>query len=108
MSGLTNIVGGEVKGIQVGGLVNNARNHVQELQLSGITNICLDSVKGVQTSGLFNLSKGTSDSVQITGFTNLSYNLNGSQICAGINYAKDVTGIQVSLLNLAKNVTLPN
>lgn len=121
LSGIGNISTGELQGVQTSGFFNIANGKSSGASIAGFVNIANGESKGAQISGFLNYAKGTSDGVQITGFTNLnkgnvrglqlsgftnlSYNLNGSQICGGINYAKDVTGIQISLLNLAKNVT---
>lgn len=89
-SGLTNIVLGNVYGVQFTGGINLDKGALLGLQVSGIGNIVYKYSFGVQLSGLFNVSEVSFSGVQIAGLS---------------NYTKgEMTGIQLGLLNQAGNI----
>ncbi|GAA4794155.1 hypothetical protein GCM10023231_23140 [Olivibacter ginsenosidimutans] len=116
-----NLIGGYtagVNGVEVAGIFNMDRYHVQYVQaagainvvgsnlsgvqLAGIYNKVLDSLKGVQAAGLFNLVKQEAKGVQLAGFANSAHELKGLQIAGGLNRTKNNHhGVQFGIVNIA-------
>ncbi|TDQ12059.1 STN and carboxypeptidase regulatory-like domain-containing protein [Pedobacter metabolipauper] len=117
-AGLFNTVGGSVEGVQGAGLVNDVRtnmegiqmaglfNHViknaKGIQLAGLGNVVSDSLTGIQVAGLGNITSKATDGIQIAGLGNItSKSLNGMQIAGLVNYATDMNGVQIGLINIS-------
>lgn len=102
-SGFANINTGNVRGTQLGGFMNLAKN-AEGFQGAGFVNLA-KSVKGVQVAGFGNNAKDAN--VQAAGFYNIAENVN-TQIGGFINIAKDVKGVQLSgFINIADSCDFP-
>ncbi|HTP60231.1 MAG TPA: hypothetical protein VMM82_15015, partial [Spirochaetia bacterium] len=102
--GLVNVSGGETKFVQVAGLGNFAVGNVIGVQAAGLANISQRDVYGVQVAGIFNWSKVEVNGAQISGIGNWSPLVRGPQISV-VNIAGDVSGAQVGVVNIASHVT---
>ncbi|WP_306349759.1 hypothetical protein [Flavobacterium sp. '19STA2R22 D10 B1'] len=117
IAGVFNTVGGSVKGVQLAGIYNNVFGDLKGIQMSGIHNSVKGSQIGIQVSGLYNNVRKDSKGIQIAGIHNtvngsqnglqiaFGYNtgngkVRGAQIAGLFNYAKDLHGIQVGLVNI--------
>lgn len=116
MAGLFNTVGGSVKGVQLAGIYNNVFGDLNGLQMSGIHNsvkgsqiglqisgiynhVQLDA-KGIQIAAIYNNVNGSQNGLQISGIYNAGHQqVRGMQI-AGLNYAKELDGLQIGLINI--------
>jgi hypothetical protein len=103
-AGLVNVAGGETKFFQVAGLGNMAVGNVIGVQAAGLANISQRNVYGVQVAGLFNWSKVEVNGAQIAGAGNWSPLVRGPQISV-VNIAGDVSGAQVGVVNIASHVS---
>lgn len=126
-SGLTNMVLGDVYGMQASGGLNINRGCMLGFQVAGIANVVNKYALGVQFSGLLNIVKTSFGGVQLAGFSNyISGEMGGCQISifnlAGgihgevtgkrmipqgmqiglINISEQMNGIQVGLINYAQ------
>lgn len=118
VAGLFNGVGGSVDGVQVAGALNDVRtntkgvqvagllNHVKEkaegVQVAGAVNVVSKDMKGIQIAGLGNLTSKNLNGMQIAGFGNItSQKMKGTQIAGFFNYAKEMDGLQIGIVNIA-------
>jgi len=122
MSGLQITGGGNVglnsmEGLMISGLFNAAKGDASGLFITGGGNIATDDMEGLMISSLFNVSSEYSSGLMITGGLNYSRYQEGLMISGGanitqemegmqfgglINYATNATGVQVGLINIAK------
>lgn len=122
MSGIQVTGGGNVglesmEGLMVSGLFNAAKGDASGLFVTGGGNIATDDMEGLMISGLFNVSSEYSSGLMISGGLNYSRYQEGLMISAGanitqemegmqfggiFNYATTATGVQVGLINIAK------
>ena len=116
MAGLFNTVGGSVKGVQLAGIYNNVFGDLNGLQMSGIHNSVKGSQIGLQISGIYNHVQLDAKGIQIaTIYNNVNGSQNGLQISgiynaghqkvrgmqiAALNYAKELDGVQIGLVNM--------
>lgn len=99
ISGLTNIGGDNISGVMLSGFMNVTGNMASGLQLSGAANITGQAFNGVMTSGLLNVVGEHMNGLQMAGLANITGNkLNGVQVGA-FNYATNVRGLQIGLVN---------
>lgn len=99
ISGLTNIGGDNNSGVMLSGFMNVTGNMASGLQLSGAANITGQAFNGVMTSGLLNVVGEHMNGLQMAGLANITGNkLNGVQVGA-FNYATNVRGLQIGLVN---------
>ena len=118
VAGLFNGVGGSVDGVQVAGLLNDVRtnvkgvqvagflNHVKEkaegFQIAGFGNVVSKEMKGIQIAGFGNLTSKNLNGMQIAGFGNMtSQRMKGTQIAGFFNYAKEMDGLQIGIVNIS-------
>lgn len=93
-----------LKGVQLNAISNYAYN-ARGLQLSGFSNISSSPMKGLQLSGVTNISMGVEKGVQLSGIHNISSGyMRGVQLGAS-NYAEELNGAQIGLLNTAQKHT---
>lgn len=99
ISGLTSIGGDNTTGMMVSGFMNVTGETASGLQLSGLANITGENLSGMMASGFLNVTGRNMNGIQIAGIANISANsLSGMQI--GLcNYATQVHGIQLGLIN---------
>lgn len=99
ITGLTNIGGDNNSGVMLSGFMNVTGNMASGLQLSGAANITGQAFNGVMTSGLLNVVGEHMNGLQMAGLANITGNkLNGVQVGA-FNYATNVRGLQIGLVN---------
>lgn len=99
ITGLTNIGGDNNSGVMLSGFMNVTGNMASGLQLSGAANITGQAFNGVMTSGLLNVVGEHMNGLQMAGLANITGNkLNGVQMGA-FNYATNVRGLQIGLVN---------
>lgn len=98
-AGLLNVDAKKVKGIQIAGISNIAVN-AQGLQLAALTNVTTDTLKGLQIAGAVNIGVHALKAFQFSSITNIvQQEMEGVQV--GIaNYAGDLKGAQIGVLNL--------
>jgi len=118
IAGLANLVGGSVRGFQAGGLinsvldsligfqaagiVNDVRSGTEGWQVAGIFNHVRRDLNGMQVAGIGNLVSGNTRGVQIAGIGNVAAKeVKGIQIGGIFNFAKEMKGIQIGLINVA-------
>jgi hypothetical protein len=89
--GIGNVVGNQVKGVQVAGIFNTARE-VRGVQVGGIFSYAATRAD-VQASGIYNQAQtGIS---QISGIMSVAHSMKW-QLAGIANYARDTAGIQIS------------
>ncbi len=94
-----NIVRHDMKGLQFGGLANIAHD-VKGIQLSAISNMASGEIKGMQLSAVSNIAVSTKHGLQLSGIANVcTRKMQGIQMAYG-NYAGEVRGMQIGLLNM--------
>ncbi|NRF38157.1 STN and carboxypeptidase regulatory-like domain-containing protein [Pedobacter foliorum] len=118
IAGVFNGVGGSVEGVQVAGVLNDVRtnykgvqvagllNHVKEkaegVQVGGVANVVSKDMKGIQIAGFGNLTSKNLNGMQIAGFGNMtSQKMKGTQIAGFFNYAKEMDGLQIGIVNIS-------
>ncbi len=118
LAGLANLVGGSVRGFQAGGLVNSVldsligfqaaglvndvRSGTEGWQAAGIFNHVRRDLNGMQVAGIGNLVSGNTRGVQISGIGNVAAKeMKGIQIGGIFNFAKEMKGLQIGLINVA-------
>ncbi len=106
VTGLVNIAGNNANGVVISGLTNITGNKSSGLAVSGIMNINGDDYKGVSVAGLANVTGGANAGLMASGLLNLtSGNAIGLQIAALGNVVADtLKGFQMGILNYATNV----
>ncbi len=102
--GLWNEVEERVRGIQLAGVVNLARE-LDGIGASGLVNKVEERVRGLQC-GVANYA-GEVAGVQIAGISNQSNSVVGVQIGGLVNDAEKLVGLQIGLLNFNKSGPLP-
>lgn len=106
-AGLSNIVGGRTKGVQLAGLSNNNRGSLTGLQAAGISNMVVDTIRGVQLAGISNILQGGMKGWQMAGISNVTTkNVDGLQMAGISNFARgDVLLMQAAgIINMGRNV----
>lgn len=96
-----NIIAGysrAVKGVEIGGFLNIARETVWGTQIAGFGNVTGKTTDGAQISGFFNYNGSNFHGVQATGFSNLIVgDINGIQAAGFLNTLKGkMNGVQVA------------
>ncbi len=118
LAGLANLVGGSVRGFQAGGLVNSVLDSLVGFQAAGIVNDVRSGTEGWQAAGIFNHVRRDLNGLQVAGIGNLvsgntrgvqtagignvaAKEMKGIQIGGIFNYAKEMKGLQIGLVNVA-------
>ena len=100
LSALLNANGKHLNGAQFS-LLSNVGSVIKGVQSSMISNIAADRIKGLQLAGVANIAFNANKAVQISSLTNVCLdNMEGVQFALG-NYAENVKGTQIGLLNLS-------
>ncbi len=93
-----------LKGVQLNAISNYAYN-AKGLQLTGFSNISSSPLRGIQLSGVTNIAMGVYKGMQLSGIHNISSGyMRGMQLGAS-NYAEELDGVQIGLLNTAQKHT---
>jgi hypothetical protein len=103
-AGVGNIVRGGASGVQLGGVFSYAGVLSAAVQAAGVVGIVEGDSRGAQISGVVNLSMDQMRGVQLAGVANYSREMTGPQISV-VNVADTVTGAQVGIVNIAREVT---
>ncbi len=98
LSGFVNVFSGEFRGFQGSGFLNVATGEFRGFQGSGFLNIATGNLRGAQGSGFLNVATGEFTGVQGSGFINVANVVHGLQIGV-VNVAKQNTGVSFGLLN---------
>ena len=100
LSALMNANSGTLKGVQAS-VLNNLGVDVRGVQSSMISNIASQNIRGLQLAGVANIAYNVDRALQFSPLTNVCIsNMNGMQFGLG-NYAENVKGTQVGMLNLS-------
>ncbi len=100
LSALLNTSGKQLKGVQMS-ILSNVGLSIKGIQSSLISNIAADRIRGVQFAGVANIAFNADKAVQFSSLTNVCIdNMKGVQFALG-NYAENVKGAQIGLLNLS-------
>ena len=116
LAGIMNVSADELNGIQLSGILNasgktlngaqlsllsNVGADVVGIQSSMISNIAAECIKGVQLAGVANIAFNMNSGLQLSSLTNICMDdMRGVQIALG-NYAENIDGTQIGLLNLS-------
>ena len=93
-----------LKGLQLNAISNYAYS-TNGVQLTGFSNISSSPLRGLQLSGVTNIAMGVDKGVQLSGIHNISSGyMRGMQFGAS-NYAEELDGAQIGLLNTAQKHT---
>lgn len=100
LSALLNANAKELRGLQIS-LLSNLGTDMKGFQWSMISNIAANEIRGVQLAGVANIAVNTDKAIQFSSLTNVCMdNMKGVQLALG-NYAENVKGVQIGLLNLS-------
>jgi hypothetical protein len=101
---------GEVRGLQIAGLANwvdagayGQTGEVRGAQLAGIVNVA-SATSGAQLAGILNVASATSG-VQVAGVVNVASDVAGVQLAGVLNSASGRATVQVATANVARQVT---
>lgn len=103
IAGVSNLVGDRVEGVQIAGVSNTNFNFGSGLQLSGAMNNS-GAFNGLQISGAYNYVKYTVIGMQLSGAMNYAGLVDGIQLSGAVNYTKELKGVQLGVVNIAKKV----
>lgn len=92
-------------GLQAAGLLTVSGGTTDGIQLTGGVNLSRGPLRGAQGALLMNFAGGESKGMQVSLGGNIAKHLRGVQVSPLINYAQNVTGMQVGLVNIGKRVT---
>lgn len=104
IAGVMSSVGHVNAGLQAAGLLTLSSGTTDGIQAALLGNLSCGSLRGAQFSGVMNLSGGESKGLQISFGTNIAKHLRGAQFSLLGNYAENVTGMQVGLINIGNRV----
>ncbi|SEW54416.1 STN and carboxypeptidase regulatory-like domain-containing protein [Chitinophaga arvensicola] len=106
LTGAIGQVYGNIDGVQVGGIVSVTKGNSKGWQVSGAMNYNGKDIDGVQLSGIINVNHKDAKGVQLAGAGNINHGvMKGVQIGSLFNYAREVRGVQIGLVNIADSVT---
>lgn len=104
--GVYNYTDGDVKGVQVAGVMNLVSENVIGTQVSGVFNGVRGDVKGAQVAGVVNLNDKTTDGIQVAGVGQHTKHLIGVQVAGIYNVAHTAKGMQISgITNIVDSAT---
>ncbi|WP_163989829.1 caspase family protein [Pyxidicoccus caerfyrddinensis] len=99
-------VDGTMEGLQVSGIANVAGGEVLGLQAAIGGNLAFAGGTGGQVSAVFNIAEGDYTGFQLSTTANRSAaRLRGAQVAAGINLTERLAGAQVGLINISGDVS---
>ncbi len=90
------------RGAQLSGFINVFTGDFRGFQGSGFLNVSSGNIRGAQGAGFLNVSTGEITGVQASGFLNVANVVHGLQLGV-INVAKENTGVSFGLLNFIWN-----
>lgn len=102
IAGVGHLTDGPAHGVQAAGVFNYSKARHRGVQIAGVLNYSGDSSQGVQAGGVVNITQGDHRGVLIGGLTNLTFGeAKGVQVAGAYNYARDLNGLQISVVNVA-------
>lgn len=101
-AGFMNIMRGSGTGIQAAGFMNVVNGSFQGIETAGFMNVVKNNFQGIQAAGFANVARGNSQGIQAAGFLNVADYFTGLQIGV-INVAKENNGVALGLLNFIGN-----
>lgn len=102
ISGLLNITGDRAKGVHLSGMGNIVGENFQGIMASGLLGVVGDVGAGLQIAGVANIIGDTFSGLQFSGVGNVvGDDLQGIQL-APFNFAGNLRGLQVGLVNYRK------
>lgn len=121
VAGFSNITEGNMEGVQLTGAIGQVRKNMQGVSVSGIGGINQGhtqgwevagaftyngkNLNGLQLSGIGNYNKENAYGAQLAGVGNINRGvMKGVQIATIFNYAKQMDGVQIGLVNIADTV----
>lgn len=104
IAGAMSSVGRVNAGLQAAGLLTMSGGTTDGIQAAFLGNLTRGSLRGAQFAGLMNVSGGESKGLQVSFVTNIAKHLRGGQFSMLGNYAENVTGLQVGLVNIGGRV----
>ena len=105
LAGTFNLNFGSIKGFQGAGSFNINLGKAEAVQVAGAFNFNKEASQGAQFAGLMNIQQKTYSGLQMAAFMNVTGDkITGTQIAAFANYAKNVHGTQIGLINISDSV----
>jgi len=107
--GLVNVVTRErprsakMEGLQLAGIANVVTGDVTGLQVASVLNLTGGQARGLQVAAGANMTSGDLEGLQTSFVFNRAGNVTGGQVSL-VNVAKDVDGAQIGLVNVARHV----
>lgn len=99
LSTLLNVSGNDIQGVQIAALGNVGIN-LKGAQISGLSNIVATEMTGLQACAAVNIAMKMNKGLQIAPLANICLQgMGGAQVGIG-NYATEVKGTQIGLLNI--------
>ncbi|MFN0247484.1 MAG: LA_2272 family surface repeat-containing protein [Kofleriaceae bacterium] len=95
ISGVVDVVSGEMYGAQIGGALAATLGHARGLQLGGAVSLARGSFYGAQIGGAAAMSGGTSTGIQVGGAAAVAEDHCGIQVGGAASIAKRTRGIQI-------------
>jgi hypothetical protein len=100
-AGIMNFAGSDISGLQAAGAANIALGDISGLMAAGGVNIALENASGLFASGMLNYASNL-EGVAVSGIANIGNNFSGIQYAALLNASKKAEGLQIGLINVAK------
>jgi hypothetical protein len=100
-AGIMNFAGSDISGLQAAGAANIALGDISGLMAAGGVNIGLENASGLFASGMLNYASNL-EGVAVSGIANIGNNFSGIQYAALLNASKKAEGLQIGLINVAK------
>lgn len=94
----TDTVGEPSRGAQLSGFINVFTGNLSGFQGSSFLNVASGNIRGAQGAGFLNVATGEFTGVQASGFLNVANVVHGLQLGI-VNVAKENTGVSFGLLN---------
>ena len=105
-AGIANIAREDVEGLQAAGVLNFAGSDISGLQAAGAANIALGDIEGLMAAAGVNVAKEDASGLFAAGLLNVANNVEGLVFSGGANIAKNLEGVQfASLLNFSEKAT---
>jgi len=106
LAGFANTNLNSTHGVQLAGFSNFSKGPSMGTQVAGIGNVQLGDYKGSQFAGFANVNTKKINGTQLSGFANIATgHVEGLQASGFFNYGKNVSGVQIALINVADSLT---
>ena len=105
LTGAIGQVYGNIKGVSIQGIAGVTRGNTQGWQVAGALNYNGKNLDGLQLSGIANYNGKDAQGMQLAGGGNINRGvMKGLQLAAIFNYARQMDGVQIGLVNIADTV----